>query len=241
MRNNAGALATFLVCVLLLGAAAGLQAQKRDKNDPVGSAAAEALQADLSRVRQVAGATTSTTGSLWTPGGQYVNLSSDYKAHNVNDLITVHILEATQANGTGTLQSKREFSASSGFNGLFGPLSPTSRLQSLAAPYSSNDLTGQAQTASSSNLETSLTGRVVDVLPNGFLVIEAVRTISMNNERQTVIVHGVVRPADIAPDNSVLSTQVGELEVDLEGKGVISDNIKPVGGWMRFLLKFLTF
>lgn len=203
--------------------------------------AQQALAAYLARVRQVEGATTTTTGSLWTEGGRYANLSSDYKAQNVNDLITINILEATQATGSGSLQSKRQFDATSSITGLFGTLHPNNSLQNIFTPSSTTDLNGQAQTASSSQLQTSLTGRVVDVLPNGFLVIEAVRTISMNNEQQTVILHGVVRPADIAPDNSVLSTQVGELEVDLLGKGVISDNTRPPSIWLRLLLHILTF
>lgn len=200
--------------------------------------AEQALQTYLARVRQVEGATSATTGSLWTPEGRFTNLASDFKAQRVNDLLTIHIVEATQAAGTGTVQSKRAFTGNSGIS-IFG--STSSRLTTLLAPTSSTDLEGQAATASSSALSTSLTGRVVDVLPNGFLVVEAVRTISMNNQQQTVLVHGVVRPADIAPDNSVLSTQVGELEVDLLGKGIISDTTRPVTGWLRMLLKYLTF
>lgn len=237
-RARAGAL---LRCAaLLLAAGLALAAQKKGAA-PVGNQAQQALAAYLARVRQVAGAASNTTGSLFTPDGRYVNLSTDFKAQNLNDLITIHILEATQATGSGSLQSKRSFNATSGFSGFFGPLASTSRLSSLLAPNSSSDLEGQAATASSSQLETSLTGRVVDLLPNGNLVVEAVRTISMNNEQQTVIVHGVVRPADIAPDNSVLSTQVGELEIELLGKGVISDTNHPLAGWMHLLLKFLTF
>ncbi|HUX65972.1 MAG TPA: flagellar basal body L-ring protein FlgH [Terriglobales bacterium] len=231
-----------LSCAALLLAAAGaLAAQKKGAAAPAGTAAEQALAAYLARVKQAAGEASRTTGSLYTPQGRYINLSTDFKAQNPNDLITIHILEATQATGSGSLQSKRSFNATSGFSGFFGPLASTSRLSSLLAPNSSSDLEGQAATASSSQLETSLTGRVVDVLPNGNLVVEAVRTISMNNEQQTVVVHGVVRPADIAPDNSVLSTQVGELEIELLGKGVISDTNHPLSGWMHLLMKFLTF
>ena len=226
-----------LTVTLACAATAALAAQSA----PTNTAAARALAAYLARVRQVAGATTRTTGSLWTPNGRYADLSSDYKARNVNDLITIDIVENTQATGSGTLQSKRQFSANSGISGLFGNFTPANRLQTLFSPNSASALNGQAQTASTSQLTTSLTGRVVDVLPNGFLVVEAVRTISMDNERQTVIVHGIVRPADIAPDNSVLSTQVGELEVDLLGKGVISDNVRPPAAWVRLLMRFLTF
>lgn len=230
---------------ILMLASLGLSAQKKNAKAkpaaPAGSPAQQALAAYLARVNQIAGATTTTLGSLWTPAGRYANLSTDDKAHSVNDLITINILENTQAAGSGTLQSKRQFDANSGISGLFGNFAPTSRFQTLFAPASSQDLNGQAQTASSSQLQTSLTGRVVDVMPNGFLVVEAVRTIGMDNEQETVIVHGVVRPADIAPDNSVLSTQVGELEIELQGKGVISDNTRPVSGWVKMLMKFLTF
>ncbi|MGH9488535.1 MAG: flagellar basal body L-ring protein FlgH [Terriglobales bacterium] len=225
-----------LLLALLAVLGVGLAAQKR--KPAVLTPAQQALQAYLARVRQVAGATTASTGSLWTPQGRFINLASDFKAQHVNDLITINVIENTQAAGTGTVQSKRSFTGNSGIS-LFG--STSSRLATLLAPTSQTDLEGQASTASSSQLTTSLTGRVVDVLPNGFLVIEAVRTIEMNSQQQTMIVHGVVRPADIAPDNSVLSTQVGELEVDLQGKGVISDTTRPVTGWLRFLLKFLTF
>jgi flagellar L-ring protein precursor FlgH len=223
-------LGAMLIAVLPLSA-------QKNKTRP-GSPAEQALEAYLAKVRQVAGAATPTTGSLWTPQGRFTNLSSDFKAQNVNDLITIHIVEATQAAGSGTVQSKRGFTGNSGIS-LFG--STSSRLATLLAPTSNTDLEGQASTASSSALTTSLTGRVVDLLPNGFLVVEAVRSISMNNQQQTVIVHGVVRPADIAPDNSVLSTQVGELEIELQGKGVISDTTRPVNGWLHYLLKFLTF
>ncbi|MGH9394515.1 MAG: flagellar basal body L-ring protein FlgH [Terriglobales bacterium] len=195
----------------------------------------------LARVNQIAAATATTTGSLWTPDGRFNDLSTDTKAHNVNDLLMIHVLEATSATGSGTLQSKRDFSAASGFSGLFGQLAPTSKLQVLFAPNSNTNLDSQAQSAATSNLETSLTGRVVEVMPNGYLVVEAMRNIAMNNQQQTLIVHGVVRPADIAPDNSVLSTQVGELEIELQGKGVISDTTRPVSGWIHILMKFLTF
>lgn len=233
-------LAAGVVTCVLLGGALGLSAQKK-KVIVQGSPAQQSLASYLARVNQIAGATTTTTGSLWTADGRYSNLSTDNKAYSVNDLLTIHILEATQATGSGTLQSKRQFDANSGISGLFGNFAPTSRFQTLFQPHSASDLNGQAQTASSSQLQTSLTGRVVNVMPNGFLVVEAVRTISMNNEQQTVIVHGVVRPVDIAPDNSVLSTQVGELEIELQGKGVISDNTRPVSGWVHLLMKFLTF
>lgn len=229
-----------LLAFVLIAGALPLAAQK-GKVAPSSATPQLGLPGYLARVNQIAAATATTTGSLWTPDGRFNDLSTDTKAHSVNDLLTIHVLEATSATGTGTLQQKRDFAADAGLSGLFGQFAPTSRFQTLFAPNSTSNLNSQAQAAATSNLETSLTGRVVEVMPNGYLVIEAMRNISMNNQQQTIVVHGVVRPADIAPDNSVLSTQVGELEIELQGKGVISDTTRPVSGWVHMLMKFLTF
>ena len=99
-----------------------------------------------------------------------------------------------------------------------GTPGPNDGLQNIFSPNSSQTLNGQAQTSSDSTLNTSLSGRVVDVLPNGFLVIEAVRQMYMNNQHQTVVIHGVVRPGDINSSNAVPSTAISNLEVELKGR-----------------------
>lgn len=230
------------VTLVLLMAGAGASAwAKKSRKQPKQTEAAQALQDYLRRVREIAGETQPPMGSIWVDHGPLSNLASDYKARNINDLITIHILEQTQASGTGSVQSKRDFSTGSGISGLFGTVGSTSGLQNLLTAQSSNKLDGSAQTASASALSTSLTGRVISVLPNGFLVVEAVRTISMDNEQQTVIVRGVVRPGDVAPDNSVLSTQVGDLEIQMLGKGVISDGTRPPNPLTRLITRILGF
>lgn len=232
--------AASLVLILLSMGGTALAAKKQ-KKPPKQTPAEEALQDYLRRVREIAGASQPPTGSIWVDHGPLSDLSSDYKARNVNDLVTIHILEQTQAVGSGSLQQKRDFSTKSGISGLFGNVGATSGLQNLLAAQSGNSLDGTASTASTSQLSTSLTGRVVSVLPNGFLVVEAVRTIAMNNEQQTFIVRGVIRPGDIAPDNSVLSTQVGDMEIQMMGKGVISDGTRPPSILTRIITHILGF
>ena len=75
-----------------------------------------------------------------------------------------------------------------------------------------------------------MTARVAEVLPNGDLVLEGVREIDINGDRQLVVLTGVARPDDIAPTNMVLSTQVGQLRIRYFGRGLIKDNLKP--GWL---------
>ena len=86
-----------------------------------------------------------------------------------------------------------------------------------------------------------MTGTVVATLSTGALVVEAERSLTMNNERQTVILRGIVRGGDIAPDNSLLSNQLSNLELELKGKGVISDGTRPPNVIMRVLLRIVGF
>ena len=200
----------------------------------------DSLAEYIARVK-AAKPSTPSTGSFWTPQSPYSDLASDYKARNVNDLIVIQVVESTTAAEDGAVKSARTFSASSGISGLWGTPRANAGIQNIFSPNSSRTLNGQAQTSSDSTLNTSLSGRVVDVLPNGFLVIEAVRQIYMNNQHQTVIIHGVVRPGDINASNAVPSTAVSNLEVELKGKGVISDGVAPPNFLVRLILKLVGF
>ena len=76
-------------------------------------------------------------------------------------------------------------------------------------------------------MSTTLTGRVAAVLPSGTLVVEAERQITMNNQHETVVLRGLVRPGDLDAANTVLSNNVGDLEVEVKGKGIISEGTRP--------------
>jgi len=73
------------------------------------------------------------------------------------------------------------------------------------------------------------------------MIIEAQRDVDVNNQHQTVIVRGVVRPGDIAANNTVPSTAVGNLEVELKGHGVVSDGVAPANPLVRGILKIVGF
>jgi flagellar basal body L-ring protein FlgH len=73
------------------------------------------------------------------------------------------------------------------------------------------------------------------------LVVEAVRDLTVGNDRQTIIIHGLVRPLDIASDNSVASSSVDNLEGQVQGKGTVADSIRQPNVVIRALLKILDF
>jgi len=225
-----------LILTITLFALPGYGVGFKKKGQPTKDYLAEYIE----RVRGVK-ASTPSTGSFWTLQSPYSDMASDYKARNVNDLIVIQVVESTTAAEDGSVKSARAFSANSAITGLAGTVSPSSGLQNIFSPTSNRTLNGQAQTSSNSTLSTSLSGRVVDVLPNGYLVIEAVREMDMNNQHQTVIIHGVVRPGDIGPNNSVPSTAVSNLEVELKGRGVISDGVAPPNRLVRMILKLTGF
>jgi len=79
------------------------------------------------------------------------------------------------------------------------------------------------------------------VLPNGALVIEAERQLTMNNERPVLLLRGLVRPGDIGPNNAVPSNAIANLELELKGKGVISEGNRPPNAVVRIILRIVGF
>jgi len=201
----------------------------------------EALPDYIARVLQAppGSSSRSTTGSLWNDSGLLASMTTDYKARRVGDLVQVVVVQDTNAQNSGSVGTDRSFKANSGIDSLGGMT--ISQLQNLFSPHSAATLAGKSQAASTLKLRTTLMGQVAAVLPNGAMVIEAQRGTTMNNERQTVLLRGVARPGDIAGDGSVLSTSLSGLEVELNGKGVISDGTRPPSSVIRWLLRVLNF
>jgi len=179
-------------------------------------------------------------GSLWVDSGRLANTAADYKARHTGDLITILVVQDITANNSGSVSSARNFSASSGISALPGKLKTTG-IENLFSPTSASSLAGKGQAATTSSMRTSLAGRVVAVLPSGALVIEAERQLTMNNERQTLLLRGMVRPGDIGPNNAVSSNAIANLQLELKGKGVISEGNRPLNPILRVILRILNF
>lgn len=181
-----------------------------------------------------------TLGSLWVDSGRLANLVADYKASRVGDLVTINIAQNLSASNADNVSTNRAFNASSGITALPGQLK-TAGIANLFSPSSTQVLTGKAQASSATSLATILTGRVVAVLASGTLVVEAERQIFMDNERETVIVRGLVRPGDLDATNTITSNQVGDLEVEVKGKGVVSEGVRPPNSLVKWILRIVGF
>lgn len=234
-RFAARVLGAAALCCVLLPASAHAISLKQIK--PVKKSNAELRDDYLTRLMQTSVSAPSgrTVGSLWAPENVLVDPSSDYKARNLHDTVIVQVSVQTTAAQSGAVNSSRDFSTNSAISGLIGSLA-TKGVNPLLTANSSTALKGSGQTSSNTTFQTNLTGEVIAVLPNGNLVVEAHRQIFMNNQHEDIIVRGVARPGDISPANLVSSAALSSLEIEMKGKGIISDSTRSPNPVTRAVL-----
>jgi flagellar L-ring protein precursor FlgH len=151
------------------------------------------------------------------------------------------VVEALSASTDGTVKNSRATSASSQISALLGKLSAGNALNNLLNQNSASALNAQGQSVTDSSLTTTLGGEVEDVLPNGMLVVQAIRQVSFNQQTETIRLRGLVRPADVNAQNQVLSTSIASLELEVVGKGIINDYTYRQNAVVRFIEKLLVF
>ncbi len=223
-----------VLCCLLMLTTGWLNASKRDSQK-------DSLAKYLVRVQMAQPvAPALSLGSVWVDSGRMASLSADYKAMITGDLITIVVVQDLISSNAGAVSTARTFSASSGVDSLPGKLK-VGGAANLLGLHSAETLAGKGQASSTTSVTTTLAGRVVAVLASGNLVIEAERIINMNHEKQNIVLRGIVRRGDIGPNNTVASNSIGNLELEIKGKGVISDGVRPPHPVLRAILRILNF
>jgi flagellar L-ring protein precursor FlgH len=209
--------------------------------EPKPNVAAASLSSYLERVRAENSNIQATSGSIWIDSGRLTRMVTDVRAMRPHDLISVVVSESLAASTDGTVKNSRASNASSAISGLIGTLHAGNALQNLVNQTSSSGLNAQGTSATNSSLSTTFGGQVIEVLPNGMLVIEAARQVEFSQQTQTIILRGLVRPEDISQQNQVLSTAISSLELEVRGKGIINDYTHRQNVLVRFLQKMLIF
>jgi flagellar L-ring protein precursor FlgH len=174
-------------------------------------------------------------GSLWTDySAQPRSMFADKKAHAIGDILTIVISEnngATRNNNTTTAKKASVDASIASF--LYGPGASGLLTKGGAYPAmkytTDSEFNGGGQIANQETITAQLAVRVIDVLPNGNLVIEGHRTTSFAGEKQDAVLRGTIRADDVTPANTVLSDQVADATIQFVGKGAISDNQRR--GW----------
>ena len=198
------------------------------------------VQQSATRAKSVTALETS-PGSLWNPSASLSDLARDNRASQVDDIVTVLVSENTSAVANGGAKSARASAAGSSITALAGVKSPTGALANLLGVTGNTSLTGSGTTERDTTLTTNISARVIAVLPNGYLVVDAVKDVQVDSEHQLISIRGVVRPADITTANTVSSDNVADMEIHVNGKGVINDAIHRPNFLYRLILGLLPF
>lgn len=180
-------------------------------------------------------------GSLWSSASRMTDVGSDVRAAQVDDLVTIVVNESASAVATGATKTSRATAASSQITALAGPKSPGGALQNLLNLTGSQTLDGSGTTSRGTTITATLSARVTHVLPNGYLVLEGTKNVLVNSEHQVVSVRGVIRPADLTAGNIITSNQIAQMEIRIDGKGVVNDAIRRPNFLWRLLLGILPF
>lgn len=234
---------SILMIFLVLAEPGTLGASKKTKPAaaPKQSPPESALRSYVQRVRAQQAAEVLTPGSIWTPTGRLVRLGTDAKAYRLHDVVSVVVSESLAASNTGQVKNSRSSTASSALTGLFGKLKSSNNLQNILGATAASGLTAQGQSTTSSSLTTTFGAEVVDVLPNGMLVVQATRELTFSQQTQLILLRGLVRPEDVSAQNEVQSTAMTDLELEVTGKGIVTDSTYRQNPVVRFLERMVVF
>jgi flagellar L-ring protein precursor FlgH len=200
------------------------------------------LEQYVDQVNQRSGqASNASAGSLYSTGGRLADGFRDVRAGQLYDLVTIVVVDNSSAVSRGVTNTTRKSSAQAAVTSLAGPNSPTGALANLAKASNNTQIQGQGTTSRGTTLSTTVTAEVMHVLPNGNLVIQGQKDISVNSEKQSITVRGIIRPDDLSPTNSIPSDRVARMEILVNGKGVVNDAVKRPFILYRLLLGLLPF
>lgn len=164
----------------------------------------------------------------------FSSLFSDEKANRIGDAITIVVVESSQATNDARTAASRESTIGANLSGSFDATSLPSGALDVGT---TNDFDGRGATSSSGMFKTKISATIDTVFANGNLRITGKRRISINGEEQLITIKGIVRTSDIQADNSVLSYNISEAEIVLEGSGMIERVQSP--GWVTKFFHWL--
>lgn len=195
-------------------------------------------QADpLAQLRAVAAAhqTQANVGSLWQ--GNSASFFGDPRAAQVGDILTVNIDIADSAQVSNSTNRSRTTAEDSSVTALLGGEAALGRFfndsfdSSNAADFgSSSSLQGAGTVNRSESISLTAAAIVVEVLWNGNMIVHGRQEVRINNEIRELLISGIVRPQDIAQDNTIDHTKIAEARISYGGRGHISDMQRPTIG-----------
>jgi len=177
-------------------------------------------------------ATCSQAGSIWAKRGKNMkDIYADDVAHQIGDILTVKITENSKVDNKVKRDMKNETDRSTAFDGKLGIDHILPSIPGIAMDAkSSNEVKSKADYKEERKFVDQVTVVVVDVLPNNNLVVMGTRNRNIAGDIQTIEVSGIVRPSDIAFDNTVKSEQIADFRIVTNNSGISAPYTKP--GWL---------
>lgn len=169
--------------------------------------------------------------SIWPAGRAVNNMYGDHRANASGDILTIVVAESVAAQNSQSKKENRESSLEDAVSKFIytGLAVHKGELPSLSATGKST-YAGGGDISNTQSLSSRAAVLVTDVLPNGNLVIEGVRVVRFSGETQYVVLHGLVRPDDIARDNTVISSNIADARLEFYSEGALTDAQKR--GWL---------
>lgn len=171
-------------------------------------------------------------GSLFSENSS-VALFTDRKATRVGDIISVILQERTSSKKSSNIDLKKDNDISVGGGGSPLLLGTTPGLGNLSL---NSDLTaerqfiGEAEADQSNQLSGNISVTVVDVYPNGTLLVRGEKWLTLNSGDEYLRLSGLIRPDDITPENTITSTKIANARITYSGKGAFADSQEM--GWL---------
>ncbi len=171
-----------------------------------------------------------TPGAIYQAGYE-MSLFQDQKARNVGDILTVVLVERTNARSSASTSTKKDSSTAIAAPTILGQGVTLNGKNLLEADLSgAREFKGEGDSAQSNRLEGNVTVTVAARLANGNLLIRGEKRIALNRGEEYVRIQGIVRPADIGPDNSISSSRVADARIIYSGRGELAQS--NAQGWL---------
>ena len=193
-------------------------------------------------------------GSIYQLDGSE-SLFDDIKPHRVGDILTVKLQESTNASKSANTDAKKEGAIELGQDFKIGGRTPVAGAPAKTLVFpgvrvdvpelatsieNSQEFKGSGTSAQSNSFQGDITVTVVEVLPNKNLVVRGEKRLTINRGEEYIRFSGIVRPADIAEDNTIISTKVADTTITYTGAGMVADANKS-GIASNILFKYWPF
>jgi flagellar L-ring protein precursor FlgH len=168
------------------------------------------------------------SGGIYRPGYS-AGLFEDLKARRVGDIISIILSERTQSSKTADTEIKKENSVSFDAGTVLGVSPSLGDYNMQTSVTQDRELKGEAGSDQSNSLSGSIAVTIAEILPNGLMMVRGEKWMTLNRGEEFIRIQGLIRPEDVQPDKTILSTRLADARITYSGTGDLANANKQ--GW----------